>query len=476
MKNVLPLIIIIIAVVALIIVVGFVIGTVAHNMKSDQVEETVEQPIIAEETTEPLLPVFEELFSLQIMASSKYDNVKNLQDKLKQAQYDTEISKLMRDGTILYRLRLTGLYNEDDAISLGEELKKNYTSVEGYWLEEQQIRTTEAKVKEEETKLPTEVSKKEPVKPEYEKEIKITKKKIEFGKECEVQLLASSDYARIEQIKTDLERKGYKSKILTLTKGKNIIYRLRLRGLYSEAEGNRLGNEIVKRSQLISSFWLDEIKDGKSVGQIGATVTQKPKTTKTSTLSSSGDYEIQILANTKRNYVEDKKSILENSGYRAKIVTTSKNGKTFYRLRLADSYSRSKAVQMGDKLKKDVGFVSDYWVVPKSGVSAPVPKPVPKTTKKKTEVQDESLTEPIQYSMNPKFQSKDAKQQKTMTCTTDDINIRIGPGTYYAIDPIGKLMKGVTVFVVDEKNAWIKFTITPNDESWSGWVDKKYLK
>ena len=63
-----------------------------------------------------------------------------------------------------------------------------------------------------------------------------------------------------------------------------------------------------------------------------------------------------------------------------------------------------------------------------------------------------------------------------MTCTTDDINIRIGPGTYYAVDPIGKLMKGVTVFVVDEKNDWIKFTITPNDESWSGWVDKKYLK
>ncbi len=472
MKNVLPLIIIIIAVVALIIVVGFVIGTVAHNMKSEPVEETVKTPIKTEETTEPLLPVFEELFSLQIMASSKYNNVKQLQDKLKQAQYDTEISKLMRDGTILYRLRLTGLYNEDDAISLGEELKKKYASIEGYWLEEQQIRTTETIASKEETKPTTEVSKKEPEKPEYEKEIKITKKKIEFGKECEVQLLASSNYARIEQIKTDLERKGYKSKILTLTKGKNIIYRLRLRGLYSEEEGNRLGNEIVKLSQLISSFWLDEIKDGKSVGQIGATVTQTPKTTKTTTPSSSGDYEIQILANTKRNYVEDKKNILDKAGYRAKIVTTSKNGTTFYRLRLVDSYSRTKAVQMGDRLKKDVRFVSDYWIVPKSGISAPAPR----TSKKKAEVKDETLTEPIQYSMNPKFQSEDAKQQKTMTCTTDDINIRIGPGTYYAVDPIGKLMKGVTVFVVDEKNDWIKFTITPNDESWSGWVDKKYLK
>ena len=471
MKNILPLIIIIIAVVALIIVVGFVIGTVAHNMKGDSEEEIVKQPVITEETIEPLLPVFEELFSLQIMASGKYDNVKHLQNKLKQAQYDTEISKLMREGTILYRLRLTGLYNEDDAISLGEELKKKYASIEGYWLEEQKTRTTAIVPKKEETK-PVEISQKEPVKPEYEKEIKITKKKIEFGKECEVQLLASSNYARIEQIKTDLERKGYKSKILTLTKGKNIIYRLRLRGLYSETEGNRLGNEIVKSSLNISSFWLDEIKNGKSVGQIGTTVTQTPKTTKTFTPSSSGDYEIQILANTKRNFVEDKKKILEKSGYRAKIVTTTKNGKTFYRLRLADSYSRSKAIKMGDKLKKDVRFVSDYWIVPKSGVSAPASR----ITKKKTEVLDKSLTEPIQYPINPKFQSKDRKQQETMTCVANDINIRIGPGTYYAIDPIGKLMKGVTVFVVDEKNGWVKFTITPNDESWSGWVNKKYLK
>lgn len=469
MRNVLPLIVIIFAVVALIIVVGFIIGTVAHNMKNETAKEekAIEQPVMEEEVTEPLLPVFEELFSLQIMASSKYDNVKHLQEKLKQAQYNTEISKLMREGTIIYRLRLAGLYNEEDAINLGEKLKKKYSSIDGYWLEEQKTRTTEATQTEENIKPETATT----PKPEYEKEIKITKKKIEFGRECEVQLLASSNYSRIEKIKIALERDGYKSKILTLTKGKNIIYRLRLRGLYSEAEGRRLGNEIVKKSPLISSFWLDEIKDGKSAGQIGSTITQKPQATK-QLPTSTGDYEIQILANTKRNYVEDKKRILESAGFKAKIVTTTKNGKTFYRLRLADSYSRSKATQIGNRLKKDIGFVSDFWVVPKSGVS----RPVSKTTEKKIKTQEKSLTEPIQYSMNPKFTEKNKKSQKTMTCTTNDINIRIGPGTYYAVDPIGKLMKGVTVFVVDEKNDWIKFTITPNDESWVGWVNKKYLK
>ena len=379
MRNVLPLIVIIFAVVALIIVVGFIIGTVAHNIKSESEEEVIEQQVVKEEITEPT--------------------------------------------------------QREDQI------------------------------------VPEVASQPEAVKPEYEKEIKITKKKIEFGKECEVQLLASSNYARIEQIKTALERDGYKSKILTLTKGKKIIYRLRLRGLYSETEGKRLGNEIVKKSSHVTSFWLDEIKDGKSVGQIGATVTQKPKETKTIP-TSTGDYEIQILANTKRNYVEDKKQTLEAAGYKAKIVSTSKNGKTFYRLRLANSYSRAKATQVGNKLKKDVRFVTDYWIVPKSGVSTPAPL----ITKKATTTKDESLTEPIQYSIDPKYQPKNKKEQRTMTCNTNDINIRIGPGTYYAVDPIGKLMKGVTVFVVDEKNDWVKFTITPNDESWAGWVNKKYLK
>lgn len=468
MKNIIQLVVIIIAVVALIIIIGFVIGTITHNMKTEKELEITEQqaPVIEEEITEPPLPEFEELFSLQIMASSNNKKIKLLQDKLKQGNYETKISKLMRDGLIIYRLRLTGLYNEEDAKGLGEELKEKYASIEGYWLEEQETRTTSTSQKEENIK-PTQISKKETVKPEIKKEIKVTKKKIDFGKECEVQLLASGDYARIEQIKTDLARKGYKTKILTHTEGQSIIYRLRLRGLYSETEGNRLGNEIIKLSPNVSAFWLDEIKDGKSIGQIGTT---KTATAKAKVPQSTGDYEIQILANSKRSFVEERKRILDKAGYQAKIVTTIKNGKTFYRLRLADSYSQSKAKKVGDKLKKDVKFVTDCWIVPKSGVSTTAPQ----KAKKKEKVKDESLSEPSQYSMNPKYQHK--TQQNTMTCTSNDINIRIGPGTYYAIDPIGKLMKGVTVFVVDEKNDWIKFTITSDDESWAGWVNKKYLR
>ncbi|MCF7857939.1 MAG: SH3 domain-containing protein [Candidatus Cloacimonetes bacterium] len=477
MSNVLPLIVIIFAVVALIIVVGFIIGTVAHNMKAET-EKVTDQPKV-EKHQETLQPEFEELFSLQIMASSKYDNLKDLQEKLQTAKYDTEISKLMREGSIIYRLRLKGLYNEHDAIELGEELKNKYKSIESYWLEEQQTRLAKTKnnnveIKDRTRPISSSASVQQKINTGYEEDIEITKQKVDFGTECEVQILASSVYSKIEKVKTDLEELGYNTKIQTFTQGDKIIYRLRLRGLYEVEEGKRLGNEVVKTSPAISAFWLDKIVDGESVGQISST--EKPDKASsnpiTTTPSSEGDYEVQILANAKRNFVEDKKNILENAGFNAKIVTTNKDGKIFYRLRLLKSYSRDKATQIGNKLKKEVDFVKDYWIVPKSTVTKSSFKPV----KPKVQIEDKSLTEPIQYSMNPKYNPKEKSAQKTMTCTSNDINIRIGPGTYYAVDPIGKLMKGVTVFIVEEREDWVKFTITPNDDSWSGWVHKKYLK
>ncbi|MCD6176970.1 MAG: SPOR domain-containing protein [Candidatus Cloacimonetes bacterium] len=318
----------------------------------------------------------------------------------------------------------------------------------------------------------TEVSGTEQIKPEYQEGIDKEKNKIKLNRKYEVQLFLGNDYTKVEKIKTELKLEGYECDIHTLSTSKSTFYRLRLSGLYSKLEGNRLGNEIVTSSPNISSFWLDEIKDGKNVDEIEATVTQTPKTTKIISPSSNDDFEIQILASTERNFVEDKKKILEKAGYKTKITTTVKNGKTFYRLRLVDSCSRANAIKIGDKLKKDVHFISDYWVVSKSDISVSVPQ----ITKEESIAKDESLTETIQYSVKPKDEFKDKKEQITMICNTNNINIHIGPGTYYAVDPIGKLMKGVTIFVVYEKNNWIKFTITPNDESWSGWVDKKYLK
>ena len=313
-----------------------------------------------------------------------------------------------------------------------------------------------------------EFSKTELAKPEYQKKTEKEEKKVEINREYEVQLFFSNDSTKVKKIKTELKLEGYECDIHTLFTGENVFYRLRLCGLYSQVEGNSLGDEIVKNSPSISSFWLDEFKDEENTNKIKELVTEPIKK---QTLFSHDEYEIQLLASTKKNFIENKKSILEEAGYKAKVLTTTKNGQIYYRLRLVDSYIESIAKEMGNKLKMEIEFVSDYWLVPKSGVSSPVPQII----KKEVSVNDESLNESNQDSMNPKFEVKDAKQQKMIVCNTNDIDIRIGPGTYYAIDPIGKLMKGVTVFVIDEKNDWIKFTITPEDDSWAGWVNKKYL-
>jgi SH3-like domain-containing protein len=52
------------------------------------------------------------------------------------------------------------------------------------------------------------------------------------------------------------------------------------------------------------------------------------------------------------------------------------------------------------------------------------------------------------------------------------INIRKGPGTNYELDESGQLVKGEKIYVIEEKNGWIHFRVTPNNVGWSGWVKK----
>ena len=57
-------------------------------------------------------------------------------------------------------------------------------------------------------------------------------------------------------------------------------------------------------------------------------------------------------------------------------------------------------------------------------------------------------------------------------CPRDGINIRTGPGTNYKIDQSGQLLEGEKLYVLEEKNGWIRFRVTPKDVGWSGWVKK----
>ncbi|MCK4695834.1 MAG: SPOR domain-containing protein [Candidatus Cloacimonetes bacterium] len=456
MRKISALIVLIIAIAAIIIIIGFVIASIAHKYKSVATEKLIaEQPDttqVVSQLEEDYLPGYEEIFALQIFASNKYSKVEHLMNKLKKAGYKTKISKLKKEGEIIYRLRMEGLYQEDEAIALGDELKKKYPTIDSYWLDE--IETEYAKVetpeiKKEEKEIITKILHEETV-------------VVPRTKEFEIQIMASGDYSKVEEVKSRLEKIDYKTKILTLTKGNNIIYRLRLRGLYPEEEATALGNKIIKDSPLITEYWLDEIKEGKSVTTTTPIVSKKETTTTRDT--GKKEFEIQLLANRDRSVVEKRKSELKRLGYDANISSTTVKGVRYYRLRLADVYSRIEANRIGEKLKEDVKFINDFWIAKKG-------KQQPKTYVRE---KDESLTEPIVTSMDPKYQSKAVNY--TMTCKQNNVKIHIGPGTYYAVDPIGKLMKGITVFVVEEKNNWVRFTITPDDESWSGWVRKDLLK
>jgi cell division septation protein DedD len=243
MRKVIALIVIIIAIAALISIVAFIVGTVTHKVKATAEKQKIEISRTTLDTAkieQEYLPEYEEIFALQILASNKYAKVEHLQNKLAKAGYQTKITKLKREGEIIYRLRMEGLYHEKEAITLGEELKGKYPAIESFWLDEIVTKTEFAR-------------KEEPVVTEEEtvstrKEEVITAIKLEEGKQFEIQLLASANYSKVEQIKVNLEKLGYKTKILTVTRGTKIIYRLRMRGLYSEPKALAMGDKLIKDS------------------------------------------------------------------------------------------------------------------------------------------------------------------------------------------------------------------------------------
>lgn len=52
------------------------------------------------------------------------------------------------------------------------------------------------------------------------------------------------------------------------------------------------------------------------------------------------------------------------------------------------------------------------------------------------------------------------------------INIRTGPGMNYEQDETGPLWKEEKLYVLEEKDGWIRFRVTPKDAGWSAWIKK----
>lgn len=446
MRSFPALVVIIILIAALITVVGFIIASISHKYTDDKELQT--DALIQQEQ---LLELDQKIFSLQLYTSDNLSKIEHQQQKLENAGYKSSIIKSTLDNSIIYDLHLEGLYGETEAITLGNEIKRKVPAIQSYRLQP---------VGSDETLL-SEIDKVDRIKQFLTQDEDVSRPDLSSDvQQYEIQIMASGNFARIEEIKDILTSLGYKTKILTLNQGNQIIYRLRLKGSYNERDAIQMGEKLVKDTPLVTNYWLDEIKTESTAPRPTQTAPiQQPRR---ESADETADYEIQILANTNLNTVREFKNTLERNGYPAKIISAVVRGTTYYRLRLRQAYSRTAATEMGERLKREIDFVRDYWVVKKSADDTLVPD--------NTQARQPTRQEPI---ASQPAQSKSVNY--SATCNRNSINIRSGPGTHFSIDPIGKLMRGITIFVVEEKDGWARFTITPNDESWSGWVNLDYL-
>ncbi|MCB5285254.1 MAG: hypothetical protein LHW45_06655 [Candidatus Cloacimonetes bacterium] len=55
----------------------------------------------------------------------------------------------------------------------------------------------------------------------------------------------------------------------------------------------------------------------------------------------------------------------------------------------------------------------------------------------------------------------------------NEIEIRTGPGLQYPNDESGTLSQYESIYVLEEKDGWIRFRVTPNDVGWEGWIFKE---
>jgi len=158
---------------------------------------------------------------------------------------------------------------------------------------------------------------------------------------------------------------------------------------------------------------------------------------------------------------------LKKYSFETKITSTFVKGSKYYRLRIKDSYDSESAKMVENRIKSEVPFIKSCWVV-KADHTAEVVTQSPKKVEPTT-VAPKKIIQPVVK------KTEITDYPYAIVCKRDNINIRKGPGTNYAVDNIGRLMKGIEIYVQSEKNGWIEFTLIPEDSKWSGWAMKDLL-
>lgn len=73
-------------------------------------------------------------------------------------------------------------------------------------------------------------------------------------------------------------------------------------------------------------------------------------------------YELQLYADTNYDAVLNEQNILESLGYTTKILPINIEGRTIYRLRLDEKFSKEQAATVGKKINTQTNRYADYWI------------------------------------------------------------------------------------------------------------------
>lgn len=76
----------------------------------------------------------------------------------------------------------------------------------------------------------------------------------------ELQVVASRDYSKIFELKEKLEQLGYDVKITTTQKNGETFYRLRMKGLYTQSEAEKLGEQLKSQVPAVKDYWIAKVK------------------------------------------------------------------------------------------------------------------------------------------------------------------------------------------------------------------------
>jgi len=197
-----------------------------------------------------------------------------------------------------------------------------------------------------------------------------------LGNQYELQLLLSIDPNIIEINKELLKDNGYDVKVEVTEKANKTLYILKLSGTYSREQATHFGQEIGSKFPDLSGFWLKQIETVPEVGKksqveirdstfedSSVIEVQKIESEEIPSLVNPDFYfELQVMADQDIKKVNRVKNLLEKEGYKTKIIEAVVNNITYHRLRLDGKFSLQQGKEMGEKLKKELYFVHDYWL------------------------------------------------------------------------------------------------------------------